>query len=675
MEVALTFGSLGDIIELVQLSIKLGRAIGVGTAAVSGNSAKEYQELRHDLDVLVSVLMQVVATYQQHELGTPLHVLDSVTKSVVDQFTTLIQDALDHLQSRYGSNLTKEGSGNKAKDIYKKVEWSVREKDRLRILHEKLQVGMERLNLLSTLSARNSARVDNATLVARIGEVQNLCQDEHKQVLELFEKQKLDYNTQFEKQTEQLNAMQIELGTAQQNGCTLLSMARDAVQGILEVKDLLISMSQAVISLQISATQTQYMRQLDPTRELSVTLEDSLGRQIPIPAEWLDTLEWAALNSLLVGLFQGKKGQDMVRRQAYALEESASGRDISSDRPLSQFLRRGMKINMNALEGVNILCPVPDCGMWFRMQKMIVEDAPAPESGVKGLEDITVTKDATVVTSIPAEPGDFLRVRLLRVPLKVMQPETVELENESDYTGEDVSGEAVRDLGAEDPYDADHDSGREKSSSFRRRRHQGIYVNGRRVVLEHPGFGERSSEMRGWAGTNPGRVMVVPNPPTARTPPLNFALTPPLRFRDPSVSREHYSRPYIVDERPRIVEPHGRPRHRDMSDDNEERAQRRREREEARQLRKETEFRERIERAHVWIANRPAVRVSPVQLGESTVVEDSEARLDAIKRELDETALLEHRLRERMLPARRASIGPGSRRHRVAYGDGMYRWE
>lgn len=58
MEVALTFGSLGDIIELVQLAIKLGRAIGVGTAALNGTSAKEYQELRHDLDVLVDVLMQ-----------------------------------------------------------------------------------------------------------------------------------------------------------------------------------------------------------------------------------------------------------------------------------------------------------------------------------------------------------------------------------------------------------------------------------------------------------------------------------------------------------------------------------------------------------------------------------------------------------------------------------------
>lgn len=112
-------------------------------------------------------------------------------------------------------------------------------------------------------------------------------------MLELLEKQKLDCDVQFEKQTEQLGAMQIQLSTVEQKGSTLLSMASDALKGILEVKDLLVSMSQAVISLQISATQTQFMRSLDPTKELSVTLEDSLGRHIPIPAEWLDTLEWA----------------------------------------------------------------------------------------------------------------------------------------------------------------------------------------------------------------------------------------------------------------------------------------------------------------------------------------------------------------------------------------------
>lgn len=33
------------------------------------------------------------------------------------------------------------------------------------------------------------------------------------------------------------------------------------------------------------------------------------------------------------------------------------------------------------------------------------------------------------------------------------------------------------------------------------------------------------------------------------------------------------------------------------------------------------------------------------------------------------------RLRERQMPRRRFSVGPGGRRHRVLYDDGVYRWE
>lgn len=46
---------------------------------------------------------------------------------------------------------------------------------------------------------------------------------------------------------------------------------------------------------------------------------------------------------------------------------------------------------------------------------------------------------------------------------------------------------------------------------------------------------------------------------------------------------------------------------------------------------------------------------------------------DRIKEEEDEA--MKRRLRERQLPKRRFSVGPGYRRHRVAYDDGMYRWE
>lgn len=65
MDFALSFGSLGDIIQLCQLAIQLGRAVGVGTAAVNGSSAKEYQQLRHDLDLFVGVLMQASRFYLQ----------------------------------------------------------------------------------------------------------------------------------------------------------------------------------------------------------------------------------------------------------------------------------------------------------------------------------------------------------------------------------------------------------------------------------------------------------------------------------------------------------------------------------------------------------------------------------------------------------------------------------
>ncbi len=55
MDFSLTFGSLGDIIAVCQLTIQLGRALGVGAAS----SATSYQALRKDLDTFVQVLMHV----------------------------------------------------------------------------------------------------------------------------------------------------------------------------------------------------------------------------------------------------------------------------------------------------------------------------------------------------------------------------------------------------------------------------------------------------------------------------------------------------------------------------------------------------------------------------------------------------------------------------------------
>ncbi|KAJ6789712.1 hypothetical protein PWT90_00576 [Aphanocladium album] len=347
MEVALTFGSLGDIIQLSQLAIQLGRAVGVAGAG-SGESAREYQDLRQDLDLFVRILMQasktVVATYQQHEVTPYLQELDAVSKTVVDNCTTLIQDALNHLQARYGSSLTKEGSGNKAVDVMKRVEWCMKEKTRLGALRAAIQQNTQRLLLLSNLSASKSARVDSATLLARIDQVQQLCQTNHQQVLQRLAEQ---HEKSIEPPAESLGLIKRQLDAIETTSRTSMSMIGDVLQGVLQIKNLVFSLSKTVVNLQIMASHTHCMRGLDPTKELPVILEDALGRPLEIPAQWLDTLEWNALNVLLVGYFRGKKGRDMVQRRQYTLEDGSSGKDINFDVPPSQSLRRGMKIYMS----------------------------------------------------------------------------------------------------------------------------------------------------------------------------------------------------------------------------------------------------------------------------------------------------------------------------------------
>ncbi|KJZ76438.1 hypothetical protein HIM_04167 [Hirsutella minnesotensis 3608] len=62
-------------------------------------------------------------------------------------------------------------------------------------------------------------------------------------------------------------------------------------------------------------------------------------------------------------------------------------------------------------------------------------------------------------------------------------------------------------------------------------------------------------------------------------------------------------------------------------------------------------------------------KLRKLEVAEKRVVEK---RAD---REREEDEAQKARLRERMVPRRRATVGPGSRRHRVLYDDGMYRWE
>ncbi len=272
------------------------------------------------------------------------------------------------------------------------------------------------------------------------------------------------------------------------------------------------------------------------------------------------------------------------------------------------------------------------------------------------------------------------------------------------------------------------------SSSRRRRdRSPGIYVNGQRVVDVHHSHKPQHRD----------RIMLVPNPPTPRTPPQTFNMprtapaspSTPLTAPYGSSPRDSYNRPYLVDERRMHLPVHppspaGSSRHsRQASTSSQgsrhsasaatttaaEDEERRRQREERRIARKTQELRERIEKANAEIASRPTVRVvhedkpkapkkqrQPSPPPQQTVTTERRSRRDgydevvgavgrmtvedrnwkerrahqrAVELEHEEQAAQDQRLRERTMPRRRATVGPGSRRHRVAYDDGLYRWE
>ncbi|KAH6898202.1 hypothetical protein B0T10DRAFT_453542 [Thelonectria olida] len=224
------------------------------------------------------------------------------------------------------------------------------------------------------------------------------------------------------------------------------------------------------------------------------------------------------------------------------------------------------------------------------------------------------------------------------------------------------------------------------SSSKKKNRSSGIYINGQKVLDLNRR--ERRRE----------HIVVVDSPPTPRTPPQNWSV--PASPNSNTYGESSHRRPVVLnDERNNRVQievvandrrPRGsHSRHTSSSShhsDDEEKRRRRRERElkhEEEEMRKQR-FNSRIVKANREISDRPAVPMAPALKRASTykrpaveVLYDPESELkkearreERARQKEDEAQRI--RLKERMS---RGSVSPGGR-HRVMYDDGTsYRWE
>ncbi|KAA1479012.1 hypothetical protein DENSPDRAFT_830205, partial [Dentipellis sp. KUC8613] len=151
--VAFTFGSVGDIIAVVQLLDQVRRALCDST----GSSA-EYQALIRDLDVFADILDAV-----EHAFHTPVYKpagRGGVPPTVANAHRQALQTSFELLCDvegrigRYKACLKRGGSGSMMRDSWRKVGWALFKKAELQDLRRRVMDQVEVMHILLSLQSR-----------------------------------------------------------------------------------------------------------------------------------------------------------------------------------------------------------------------------------------------------------------------------------------------------------------------------------------------------------------------------------------------------------------------------------------------------------------------------------------------------------------------------------------
>jgi hypothetical protein len=142
----MSFGfSVGDFIAVTTLIADLTRAL----SASKGASA-EYQQLILDLQVVEITLVQIDQMRLASQLNTSaLNALSWIAKSTA----TSIADFMERTK-KYQDSLSAKGSGNKIKDLWMKVGWTMYKPAEIRSLQQRLQLDLGSINCLISLAVR-----------------------------------------------------------------------------------------------------------------------------------------------------------------------------------------------------------------------------------------------------------------------------------------------------------------------------------------------------------------------------------------------------------------------------------------------------------------------------------------------------------------------------------------
>ncbi|KAK4450976.1 hypothetical protein QBC34DRAFT_348557 [Podospora aff. communis PSN243] len=325
MEVALTFGAVGDFLSIALLIKDIISALDE-----CRGSAKAFRELIEEITLLQKNVDQIERIYQGPELGDGFEDLASISQTSIAQIRKCLEGFCTRISNKYGPSLGVGGSGNVFKDVSRKIQWKLEEKEVERFRSEIMGYRMSLAMFLQVTTVR-------------------LVRNNHRAV------------------SNQINQAEANtMNTVRQYGQSIENYLRFLALCILarlhlisklgvDVKQTASQMLAMMFAMSgelgiIRAFVMQLDRGIDNGEHF--VLGDATGRSFPIHLKTI--ISWEAFDVILADRFKGKKGERRTRRKLYSLHESSSQLEINRSVTFGNAFVPNQKVDMS------LICRAPE---------------------------------------------------------------------------------------------------------------------------------------------------------------------------------------------------------------------------------------------------------------------------------------------------------------------------
>ncbi|KZL74992.1 hypothetical protein CT0861_07526 [Colletotrichum tofieldiae] len=297
MEFALTCGAVGDFIAVIALIKDIVSALDGCRGSVKG-----YRDILQSLGVLQRTVEQAAEVYSDSKLLDGLDDLTALALRNLEQIRHCLESFHDTTR-KFGPSLAGGGSGNVLRDVARKIQWKLEEKDVDKLRAEVMGATVSLSILLDVTNMRILQRNHEAA-INQASATENrtaVAMRESNQTLKQY------------------------FGTIGRQILSKLNFVAGLGIDLQKATAQLLSMMIA-ISGELGGIRTVLMRLERPLNDEHFILEDATGRVFPIHFKTITS--WEAFEFIIADRFKGKKGANRIRRKRYLLQERATQREV-----------------------------------------------------------------------------------------------------------------------------------------------------------------------------------------------------------------------------------------------------------------------------------------------------------------------------------------------------------